>query len=96
MRAVGIVRKVDELGRVVIPKELRRVLGMPEGTPLEIFTSQNGEVVLRKYEPGCEFCGSMENIKVFAGKHICQSCIDKLVMSSNQEKVKTLKMRRSI
>lgn len=53
MKATGIVRKVDELGRIVIPKELRKVYGMPEGTPIEIFTD-DGTIVLRKYESGDE------------------------------------------
>ncbi len=78
MRAVGIVRKVDELGRVVIPKELRWVLGMTEGTPLEIFTTDKGDIVLRKYEPGCCFCGSLENLVDHAGVRVCKACSDYL------------------
>lgn len=96
MKAVGVVRKLDVLGRIVIPIELRRTLGIEEQDPLEIFTNENGDIILRKYQPGCEFCGSMDNVKTFSDKHICQVCIDKLVMSSNQEKIKTLKMRRTI
>lgn len=51
MKATGIVRRIDDLGRVVVPKEIRRTLGIREGTPLEIFTGQEGEVVLKKYSP---------------------------------------------
>ena len=51
MRATGIVRRIDELGRVVIPKEIRRTLRIREGDPLEIFTDHDGEVVLKKYSP---------------------------------------------
>lgn len=51
MKATGITRKIDELGRIVIPKEIRRTLRIREGTPLEIFTEKNGEIVLRKYSP---------------------------------------------
>lgn len=51
MKATGITRKIDELGRIVIPKEIRRTLRIREGTPLEIFTEKNGEVILRKYSP---------------------------------------------
>lgn len=51
MRATGIVRRIDELGRVVIPKEIRRTLHIREGDPLEIFTDHDGEVVLKKYSP---------------------------------------------
>ena len=51
MKATGIVRRIDELGRVVIPKEIRRTLGIREGTPIEIFTDREGEVILKKYSP---------------------------------------------
>lgn len=49
MRATGVVRRIDDLGRIVIPKEIRRTMRMREGDPLEIFTEQNGEIVLKKY-----------------------------------------------
>lgn len=51
MRATGIVRRIDELGRVVVPKEIRRVLRIREGDPLEIFTDKDGEIILKKYSP---------------------------------------------
>ena len=51
MKATGIVRRIDDLGRVVIPKEIRRTLRIKEGTPLEIFTDREGEVILKKYSP---------------------------------------------
>lgn len=51
MRATGIVRRIDELGRVVIPKEIRRTLRIREGDPLEIYTDRDGEVILKKYSP---------------------------------------------
>ena len=51
LKATGVVRRIDDLGRVVIPKEIRKVLRIKEGDPLEIFTDQNGEVVLKKYSP---------------------------------------------
>jgi transcriptional pleiotropic regulator of transition state genes len=73
MRATGIVRKIDELGRVVIPKELRTTFNIPEGTPLEIFTD-NDNIILRKYEPGCVFCGGMEEIVTHKGKRVCFAC----------------------
>lgn len=76
MKTVGIVRKVDELGRIVIPKELRRVMDIPEGTPLEIFTNENGEVVLRKYEPGCHFCGDLNNLVDYSGVRVCKDCVN--------------------
>lgn len=58
MKATGIVRKVDELGRVVIPIELRRTLGIGEKDPLEIFVDGE-EIILRKYEPCCVLCGQI-------------------------------------
>ena len=51
MKATGIVRRIDDLGRVVIPKEIRRTLRIKEGTPLEIFTDKEGEIILKKYSP---------------------------------------------
>ena len=51
MKATGIVRRIDELGRIVVPKEIRRVLRIREGDPLEIFTDKDGEIVLKKYSP---------------------------------------------
>lgn len=51
MKATGIVRRIDDLGRVVVPKEIRRTLRIREGDPLEIFTEQNGAIVLKKYSP---------------------------------------------
>ena len=51
MKATGIVRRIDDLGRVVIPKEIRRTLRLREGTPLEIFTDREGEIILKKYSP---------------------------------------------
>ena len=62
MKATGITRKIDELGRIVIPKEIRRTLRIREGTPLEIFTEKNGEIILRKYSP-------MGELVAFAGQY---------------------------
>lgn len=73
MKATGIVRKVDELGRVVIPIELRKTLGINEKDGLEIFT--DGErIVLRKYAPGCTFCGNANDLSNLLGKAVCGSC----------------------
>jgi len=57
MKATGIVRKVDELGRIVLPIELRRTLGIDEKDPLEIYVDQE-KIILKKYEPACVFCGN--------------------------------------
>ncbi|HEY8465070.1 MAG TPA: AbrB/MazE/SpoVT family DNA-binding domain-containing protein [Bacillota bacterium] len=75
MKSTGIVRKVDELGRVVIPIELRRTLQIDEKDALEIYV--DGEkIILKKYEPACIFCGNAEGIKNFKDKNICQSCLE--------------------
>jgi looped-hinge helix DNA binding domain, AbrB family len=82
MKATGITRKVDDLGRVVIPSELRRTLGIGEKDALEIFV--DGErIVLKKYSPGCVFCGETDpqNIKIVGvhGKVICRSCTSQII-----------------
>lgn len=74
MKATGIVRKVDDLGRIVIPKELRNVLEIAIKDPVEIFV-EDEYVILHKYDPACCLCGSMEDIGNFNGKNICKSCI---------------------
>lgn len=77
MKATGIVRKVDELGRIVIPKELRTVLDIDIKDSIEIFTE--GEyIILKKYNPSCRLCGSMENLRYFKDKKVCQKCIDEV------------------
>lgn len=85
MKATGIVRNVDALGRIVLPKELRRILNLEEGTPLEIFTTEDGAVVLRQYAPGCSCCGRTDNLKEYRGVSLCQRCIDAFNSVSEQE-----------
>ena len=79
MIATGVVRKVDELGRIVIPIELRRTLGIAEKDALEIYTDQD-RIILRKYEPACtcSFCGTTDDIVNFKGKAVCRKCIETL------------------
>ena len=77
MESTGIVRKVDNLGRIVIAKELRKVLQIEPGTPLEIYT-EGDTIVLRKYEPSCIFCGEASGITDYKGKKICTSCLKEL------------------
>lgn len=74
MKSTGIVRKVDELGRVVIPIELRRTLGISEKDSLEIYVDKE-RIVLRKYEPACIFCGNADNVTYFKNKIVCSECI---------------------
>lgn len=76
MKSTGIVRRVDELGRVVLPIELRRALGIEEKDPMEIyFNPDNDSIILRKYEPGCFFCGSADGLVDFKGKRMCRKCL---------------------
>ncbi|BAQ36506.1 AbrB/MazE/SpoVT family DNA-binding domain-containing protein [Clostridium botulinum] len=77
MKNIGIVRKVDELGRIVIPKELRKVLNIDEGDGLEIYT-EGEQIILKKYEPCCIFCGEAKEIINFKGKNICKICLKEL------------------
>ena len=74
MKSTGIVRKVDELGRIVLPIELRRTLGIEEKDRIEIFVDGDS-VILRKYQPGCVLCGNANDLILYKGKTICQDCI---------------------
>ena len=73
MKSTGIVRKVDELGRIVIPMELRRTLGIGEKDALEIYVDQE-KIILKKYEPACVFCGNAGDNQLFHGKNVCRDC----------------------
>ena len=77
MKATGIVRKLDELGRIVIPIEIRHTLNLNERDPVEIFVDGRN-IVLRKYEPTCIFCGSTKNTFDFNGRMICAACANKI------------------
>lgn len=77
IKSTGIVRKVDELGRVVIPIELRRTLNIAEKDALEIFVDAD-KIILKKYEPACTFCGSTELIHSFRGKNVCGNCMHQI------------------
>lgn len=78
MKSTGIVRKVDELGRVVIPIELRRTLDIAEKDALEIYVDSD-RIILRKYEPACVFCGNADDIMNFKGKNVCKHCLETMV-----------------
>lgn len=81
IKSTGVVRKVDELGRVVIPIELRRTLGIDEKDALEIYVDHE-KIILKKYEPGCIFCGNAEDIVNFHGKNVCQTCLANMTRES--------------
>ncbi len=82
MKSTGIVRKVDELGRVVIPIELRRTLGIDEKDALEIYVDQE-KIILKKYEPACVFCGSADNVQNFRGKLVCRECANAMANNAS-------------
>ena len=73
MKSTGIVRKVDELGRIVLPIELRRTYNLSTKDSLEIYTDGD-MIIMTKYEPACIFCGSVDGIEVYKGKNICEHC----------------------
>lgn len=75
MKSTGIVRKVDELGRVVIPIELRRTMDIEEKDGLEIYVD-NDRIILRKYEPACVFCGNADEVTHFKKKNVCKDCLE--------------------
>ena len=77
MKATGIVRNVDLLGRIVIPAELRRTLDIDTKDPLEIFT-EGDQILLRKYVPACILCGQEGELTEYKGKMVCRKCIEKL------------------
>ena len=80
MKATGVVRQVDGLGRIVLPKELRKMMDINEKDSLEIFTDGDS-VVLRKYVPACVFCGDASDVVYFNGKRVCRKCLDALKTS---------------
>lgn len=77
MKAIGMARKVDQLGRIVLPAELRRLFGIREGDLVEIYVEDN-HIVLAKVEAHCIFCASTNDLHEFAGKLVCRSCTDQL------------------
>lgn len=77
MKSLGIVRKVDELGRIVLPIETRKRLDLGPKDPVEIFVEKD-RVVLKKYEPCCIFCGGADDVIMYKDKRICRSCLEEL------------------
>jgi len=77
MKSTGIVRKVDELGRVVLPIELRRTLDIAEKDALEIYVD-GSTIILKKYEPACIFCNDAKDVISYKGKNICKNCMQEL------------------
>jgi len=77
MKATGIVRKVDELGRIVLPIELRRTLNIEIKDPIEIYVDGD-YILLKKYEPACVFCGNAKDVQRVHDKNVCSNCIKEL------------------
>ena len=77
MKSTGMVRKVDELGRIVLPAEIRKSMDIKIRDSLEIFTDGN-RIVLQKYQPGCIFCGNHEELTYYKGKLVCRECAESL------------------
>jgi len=77
MKSTGIVRKVDELGRIVLPIELRLTLDIAEKDSLEIYVD-GPSIVLKKYQPACIFCDDARDVVNFKGKNVCPTCIKEL------------------
>ena len=77
MKSTGIVRKVDELGRIVLRIELRRTMDIAEKDAIEIYVD-GASIILRKYEPTCIFCGDAKNVINYRGKNICPNCLKEM------------------
>lgn len=77
MKSTGIVRQLDKLGRIVLPKELRKVFSIENEDNLEIYV-EDDKIILKKYMPSCLFCGSDEDVVEYKGKHICKRCLDEM------------------
>ncbi len=77
MKSTGIVRKVDELGRIVLPIEMRRTLDIEEKDALEIYV-EGDSIILRKYQAACVFCGSSKGVVNFKGRCVCAKCVSQL------------------
>ena len=77
MKSIGVVRRLDVLGRLALPKELRRSMNIGKGTPMEMLV--DGEsLILKKYEPECVFCGNAERVQDFHGKRVFAGCAREL------------------
>lgn len=83
MKSTGIVRKIDDLGRIVIPKEIRRLFELKENSDaLEIFVDEN-TIILKKYEPSCIFCQNARDIQIYKGRNICSECLKELAQKGS-------------
>ncbi len=84
MKSTGIVRRIDLLGRIVVPRETRQNLYIDSGDPIEFFYDEDS-IYLKKYTRGCLFCNSMENLTNYKGQYICETCKNELIKSYRQK-----------
>lgn len=77
MNSIGIVRQVDQLGRIVIPKEARQLLAININDSLAVYTDDD-KIILKKYQPGCILCDNVNNIVNYKGRSICKECINEI------------------
>ncbi len=77
MKSTGIVRKIDELGRVVLPMEMRKSMGIKDGDAFEIYV-EGEKIIFAKYTPFCLFCGSSEGMVEHCGKKVCRKCLEEM------------------
>jgi transcriptional pleiotropic regulator of transition state genes len=78
VKPAGVVRKVDQLGRIVLPKSLRKRYNMNEGDPVEILVSGD-HIILERFRSRCVFCSSMEQVSDFKGRHVCAECMGEMI-----------------
>ena len=84
MKSTGIIRRVDELGRVVIPSEIRNQFNIVEKDPIEIYVDRSS-IILKKFEPNCIFCGNTKNLIEYNDKLICEDCSKKIADLTKQQ-----------
>lgn len=82
MKSTGVVRKIDELGRITLPIEIRRIMDIEQKDPIEIFV-ENNSIILKKYEATCIFCGNNKGNALFNEKYVCKICRDALKKIKN-------------
>ena len=78
MKSTGVVRKLDSLGRIVLPAELRETMDIGPKNAMEIYT-EGETIILKKYAPACTFCGDATNITLYKGKRVCRGCLEEMM-----------------
>lgn len=84
-KATGVIRNLDPLGRLVIPKEIRKTFCLNINDPIEIYVNDINEIVLKKHESACIFCGKNDDVVIFNGKQICKNCISSMQAALSKE-----------